>query len=267
MPNTSEKWPCAAAMAVEGLAFLCGLLPRLAALWLFLWPPAPLDRLFPSRLMLSAVGELTLSALLRAPARIGRTSWYAALSLLPADDWPPLRRFFHGWRHLSAAIGWQGRLWLRKAICLLLAALPPLLVLQLGNSAVERQGHALALIWLFVAAGLGLVTGGGSALWLCRYAAAPLLIDEGVPGGEALRRSARLMRGHKRDYINFLGDWLPILFACLLVAPVFRQLPRFRRAQAALLLRFCHPTAKTACFPPPAPEKCRRQRSPLPQQP
>lgn len=267
MPNTSEKWPCAAAMSVEGLVWLCGLLPRLAALWLFLWPPTPFVRLFPNRLVLSAIGEATLIFLLYAPAHIGRTLWYAALSVLPIGDWPPLRRFFQGWKHLPAAIRWQGRLWLRKALCLSLAALPPLLVLQLGNSAVEQQGHALALLWLLCAGGLGLVTGGGGVLWLCRYAAAPLLIGEGVPGDEALRRSARLIRGHRREYINFLGDWLPALFSCLLVVPVFWQLPRFHRAKAAFLLRLCHPAAKTVCFPSPAPANRRRQQRPLPQKP
>lgn len=228
-------WRCSAAWAVEGCVWLTAGLSRLAALWL--WGESVRGSaagLLPQ--WAASVGSLLLTGWLCAAVRLGRFSWYAALTDASAGSWPGPGAFFAGGRRLTAAVGWRLGLWIRRLSAALAAALPPLLLLQIGLRVSPEE--RLRIWWLGGAGLTALLTGGAAALWLCRYAAAPVFLLEGCGGHEALRRSARLMRRRWRMYLDFLGGWAGALLPCLLVVPVIWLLPRFRCARTALLLRW-----------------------------
>lgn len=228
-------WRCAAAWAAEGGVGLAAGLSRLAALWL--WGVSARGMMGDvSPRWAAAAGSLVLTGWLYSAMRLGRFSWYAALADAPAGGWPGATAFFAGGRRLIAAIGWRLGLWVRRLLAVLVAALPPLLLLQMGLRVCPEDG--LRIWWLGGAGLVCLLAGGLAALWLCRYAAAPVFLLEGCGGHEALRRSARLMRRHWRAYLNFLGEWAGALLPCLLVVPIVWLLPRFRLGRAALLLRW-----------------------------
>lgn len=233
MEQKCHGWVCTAAMAAEGCVCLAGMLPRLAALWLWQLAAGQTGMLL-SAAQLSAIGAFLLAGLLNGPLRLGRFGWYAALTACRPGSWPGIAAFAAGSRRLMAAVGWRFGLWWRRTVALAVAALPPLCLLQAGG----KQPADGAFFWLCGALLLALLTGGAALLWLCRYAAAPVFLLEGCSGGEALRRSARLMRGHLREYLNFLGDRAAALLPCLLLVPLVWLLPRFRCAHTALLLRW-----------------------------
>ena len=238
-------WRCTAAWAAEGCVWLAALLPRLAALWL---QAITADMVLPlSPAAAAAVGSLLLTGWLSGAMRLGRFAWYAALSGCRPGEWPGAAAFMTGWRRVGAAIGWRLGLWLRRYCAALAAALPPLLLLQLG---LRLSPDARLQVWWLGGTGLlTLLTGGLALLWLCRYAAAPVFLLEGSGGGEALRRSARLMRTHWKAYLDFLGDWAGALLPCLLLFPAIWLLPRFRCARTALLLRWRQESAEKPCNP------------------
>jgi hypothetical protein len=76
------------------------------------------------------------------------------------------------------------------------------------------------------------------AVWQCRYALAPLYLLRGYPAAAAMALSPRAMRGHLREYVNFLGGELPRLCLCVLLVPAIWIIPAFRRRRIALLLSF-----------------------------
>lgn len=240
-------WCCAAAWATEGCVCLAALLPRLTALWLL---NGALSDFVPvsSPAQIAAIGGLLLIGWLNGAMRLGRFAWYAALTACRSGEWPNAAVFMQGWRRVGAAIVWRIGLWLRRYCIALSAAFPPLLLLQLGQRLTPDE--QTAIWWLGGAALLALLTGGLALLWLCRYTAAPVFLLEGCSGGEALRRSARLMRTRRKEYLNFLGDWAGQLLPCLLLLPVVWLLPQFRYARTALLLRWRQEDAENSCNPP-----------------
>ena len=122
---------------------------------------------------------------------------------------------------------------------------------------------AAALIWstaartgwsvLGLPIGAAVLLGGllGTAVWLCRYAAAPLLLLEGFPAGAALQLSVRIMRGHRAALIDRFGSRLPAMLGCLLLLPVPWLLPRLRIGRTALLVRWRQQTVLPGGIPVP----------------
>lgn len=234
-------WQQAAAAGVEGLFLLTWLLARLAEcgarLWLAGRPQTVLPEPFGSG-ALAAVCTL-LQGLLLAPLRLGRLHWYRRLCTAP-EPLPSLRPLAVGWRQWKAALGWRWRLWWRRMAALMTAALPAMLLWSFGAA-----DAAAAPLWL-PAGALALAGGAAAAaLWLCRYASAPLLVLEGYPAGAALQLSVRIMRGHRGAYVNFYGSHAAALLSCLLLVPAFWVLPRFHRDKTALLLQW----RQTAALP------------------
>lgn len=215
-------WQRAQALAAEGLCLLWWLVPgALQLLWLWLELPLPHRLLLP-------LGAAALQGLLLSPCRLTRLAGYCRLAGCPCA--PPTPRLW------PRAVTWRWGLWWRRSALLLAAVAPATALWHYGAAAANP------ILWLPLGAAAGLLGLMGAGVVLCRYAAAPLLILQGYPAGAALGLSPRVMRGHIRAYLNFLGRRSWRLAACLAVVPIPWVLPAFGTARAALLAEWCSQT-------------------------
>ncbi len=232
-------WQRAAALATEGACLLPILLAALGGLAGLTRPPYLLP-VIPAALqptLLTAAAALLYGAV-RAPLCLWRTAYYVRL----CDAGEALPSLRPTWRGL-AALGWRWRLWGRRATALAIASAPS--ALMLGRGATVSQDTDTAAIqpvlWLAAGAASLLVGLTATTIWQCRFCLAPLFLLRGEPAAAALALSARTMRGHLGEYINFLGDELLRLIPCLLLIPAVWIVPAFRRRRAALLLSLMPP--------------------------
>lgn len=240
-------WQRAAACAAEGLCLLARLVPWLLAFSAHLLPdavpvlPAPFSALRPA---LPVIAAAVLQGLLLPPLRLARLSFYRALVRRP-QALPLTAALAEGFRHYGAAVGWRWRLWCRRTALLCAAVFAAALIW----STAARTGWSV----LGLPIGAAVLLGGllGTAVWLCRYAAAPLLLLEGFPAGAALQLSVRIMRGHRAALIDRFGSRLPAMLGCLLLLPVPWLLPRLRIGRTALLVRWRQQTALPGSVPVP----------------
>lgn len=184
----------------DGLCLLWRLVPALAQLlWLRLGLPLP------HALLLSLGGGL-LQGLLLSPWRLARVAVHRGM---PTP-------FAAGWRLWRQAVAWRWALWWRRCLVMTAAWLPAAVILA--------RGQAAPVLWLPLWAVTFLLGTLGGSLFLCRYAAAPVLILQGYPVGAAVGLSPRLMRGHRRDYVDVLARrwWMG---------------PRFHRQRVAVMTR------------------------------
>ncbi len=217
------RWERAGAVAAEGLCLLWRLLPAAAQLiWLQQRLPLPHAMWLP-------LGAAALQGLLLSPWRLSRQAVYCRIAVGEAFSLAPLAA---GWRLWGRAVAWRWHLWWRRAAALWTALTPACLLWYVGASA------AVPVLWLFLGSALLLLSLTAAGIFLCRYAAAAVLILQGWPAGAAVGFSARVMQGHIREYINFLGNHLLRLAACAFVIPAPWLLPRFRSERAALLLHW-----------------------------
>ena len=227
-------WQRAAALATEGACLLPYLLAALGSFIKLNRPPQYLSAVpaLWQPILLTAAAAL-LHGALRAPLRLWRAAYYVRLctdeSSLPSLRLP---------RQALYAIGWQWRLWGHRIIALTLACAPAALLLARGSLASTQNASMQPVLWLTAG---GVVLLGGIvavAVWQCRYALAPLYLLRGYPAAAAMALSPRAMRGHLREYVNFLGGELPRLCLCVLLVPAIWIIPAFRRRRIALLLSF-----------------------------
>ncbi len=227
-------WQRAAACAAEGLCLLARLVPWLLAFSAHLLPdavpvlPAPLSALRP---VLPVIAAAAVQGILLPPLRLARLSFYRTLALRP-QALPLTAALADGFRLYAAAVGWRWRLWWRRTALLSASVFAAALIWSIA----ARTGRSA----LGLPIGAAVLLGGllGTAVWLCRYAAAPLLLLEGFPSGAALQLSVRVMRGHRAALIDRFGSRLPAMLGCLLLLPTPWLLPRLRVGRTALLIRW-----------------------------
>lgn len=221
----------AQAMIAEGICLLGKLAIYTAELWcLRLIAAAYLQ---PIRHILLLTAVVIADLLLLSPLYLSRLAWYDAFTSTHTPSLTPLTR---GWRFYCRAVSWRFQLWRRRSTVLLLAALPAAALLSYGEHLRRMAAPAATVVlWLPLGAAALLLGVAGAAWWLCRYAAAPLLILDGYPAIAAMQLSAIAMRGRKRAYINLLGEhlWRVLLSVTLLPAPWL--LPPYRMHRIAML--------------------------------
>ncbi len=232
-------WQRAAALATEGACLLPILLAALGGLAGITRPPylLPVIPLTVQPTLFTAAAALLYGAV-RAPLCLWRTAYYVRLCGA-GETLPSLRPTGRGF----AALGWRWRLWGRRAAAGVIACAPSALMLGYG-SAVSQEANTAALqpaLWLAAGTVALLVGVTAAAIWQCRFCLAPLFLLRGAPAAAAMALSARAMRGHLGEYINFLGGELPRLVSCLLLIPAAWRVPAFRRRRAAWLLSLMPP--------------------------
>ncbi len=216
-------WHRAQAMTAEGLCLLWWLVPgALQLMWLWQGLPLPHSLLLP-------LGAAAVQGLLLSPWRLSRLAYYCRMGEQPFS----LAPLATGWRHWGAAVAWRWHLWWRRSAVGLAAVAPAFLLWHYGAQ-VDTP-----ILWLPLGAAALLLTLPAAGAFLCRYAAAPVLILKGYPAGAAISLSTRVMRGHIREYINFYGAHLWRLGLSLTLFPAPWVLPRFGITRAALLLAWC----------------------------
>lgn len=232
-------WQRAAALATEGVCLLPILLAVGGGLFNLYRPPylLPVVPAAWQPLVLTTAAALLYGAL-RAPVRLWRTAYYVRLCYA-GDALPSLRPTGRGF----AALGWRWLLWGRRAAALAIACAPSALMLSRGAAVSQETDTAAIQPVLWLAAGAIALLGGltVAALWQCRYTLAPFFLLRGAPAAASMALSARAMRGHLGEYVNFLGAELPQLIPCLLLIPAVWIVPAFRRRRTALLLSFMPP--------------------------
>lgn len=232
-------WQHAAALATEGACLLPLLLSALGSLVAATRPPY----LFPAipaavQPTLLTIAVSLLYGAVHAPLCLWRTAYYVRLCGA-GDALPSLRPTKRG----IAALSWRWHLWWRRAVGGAIACAPSALMFRYGSIVSQTAGTAAIqpALWL-VAGAISLVVGIVlTAIWQCRYALAPLFLLRGIPASAAMALSARAMRRHLGEYINFLGNELPHLIPCILLIPAAWRVPAFRRRRAALLLGWMPP--------------------------
>ena len=232
-------WQRAAALATEGACLLPYLLILVGGLSTLTRPPLLLPAI--PHIWQSAAFAIAIAAVygaVRAPLRLWRTAYY--VRLCAADNALPSLRPVGRW---GGAVLWRWQLFQHRAAALLLACAPSALMFGYG-SVVSRDPQSAALqpvLWLTAGAVSLLIGVSVAAIHQCRYRLAPLFLLRDCPAGAAMALSARAMRGHRGEYINFLGGELPRLCACLLLIPAVWLVPAFRRRQTALFLSWMPP--------------------------
>jgi hypothetical protein len=232
-------WQRAAALATEGACLIPYLLVLFGNVVGLSLPPYWLPNLplVVQRALPTALASL-LYGILHAPLQLWRTAYYARLCAV-GEALPSLRPTGRA----LAAIGWRGRLWLRRAVAGALFCAPSALAFGYGQT-VSRNVDTAAVqpaLWLAIGTLALLVGVVAAAVWQYRYALAPYFLLRGEPPAAVLPLSARAMRGHVGDYVNFIGGELPRLVLCLLLVPTLWILPAFRRRRTALLLSWMPP--------------------------
>lgn len=220
----------AQAMIAEG----CCLLGRLTVATTEAWclQLIATAQLQPVSHLLLLTAMVTADLLLLSPLYLARDSWYDTAAAHTAS----LAALLRGWRFYCRAVSWRFYLWRRRTVALTLAALPAAALLGYGEH-LRRIGASAVSVSLWLPFGvaaliLGLLAAGW---WLCRYAAAPLLILDGYPAVAAMQLSALVMRRRKREYINLLGAhiWRAVLSVTVVAAPWL--LPSYRLTRIAWL--------------------------------
>lgn len=214
----------------------CWLPPLLAALW-NLWrlpQPPSLSSVLPADWLpyASLVVQVLVYGLVSSPLRLWRTAVYRRLCGDPRAL---------SLRLVARAVSWRWQLWWRRMGCLAIATLPAALLWGYG-SLTPQDNTPMPLLRLI---GGGAALAGGLVIvsvWQCRYALAPLYLLDGLPAEAAMAASARHMRAHAADYINFLGGEAPRLVACIFLIPAIWLLPNFRLRRTALLLDWMQPS-------------------------
>lgn len=228
-----SHWQRAAALAAEGACLLPPLLAALWNLWRLPLPPS-LSPVFPAAWLpaLSLVAQALVYGLVLSPLRLWRVAVYRRL----CGEARPFSL-----RLAAAAVGWRWHLWWRRTGCLAIAVLPAAL-LWIGGDLAAQSDTLTPLLWL-IGGGAALVGGViAVAVWQCRFALAPLYLLDGLSAEQAAAESARRMRAHTVDYINFLGGEAPRLLACVFLVPAIWLLPDFRLRRTELLLSWMQPT-------------------------
>lgn len=231
MPISLTAHRRAQATIAEG----CCLLGRLTIYTAELWCLQLIaqDYMQPIRHILLLTGVVIADLLLLSPLYLSRDAWYDAAIASPASTLAPLVK---GWRFYWRAVSWRFHLWRRRTTALLLAALPAAALLSYGEHLRRLQLPASTTsLWLPLGMAVLLLGVGGALWWLCRYAAAPLLILDGYPTLAAMQLSAVAMRRRKRDYINLLGEHLWRVIASIAVIPAPWVLPTYRMRRIATL--------------------------------
>lgn len=231
MQTTLSAYQRAQAAVAEG----CCLLGRLTVCTAELWclRMIALDYLPPLRHILLLTAVVLADLLLLSPLYLARDAWYDAAVGSSASTLAPLAK---GWRCYCRAVSWRFQLWRRRTTALLLASLPAAVLLSYGEHLRRLAVPASAtVLWLPLGMAALLLGVGGALWWLCRYAAAPLLILDGYPAVAAMQLSAIAMRHRKRDYINLLGEHLWRGIVSLAVIPAPWVLPPYRMRRIALL--------------------------------
>lgn len=220
----------AQAMIAEGSCLLGRLAIYTAELWCL--QLIAQDRLQPIRHILLLTAVVIADLLLLSPLHLSRDAWYDAA----AARTPTLATLAKGWRFYCRAVSWRFQLWRRRTTVLLIAVLPAAALLSYGEH-LRRMAAPAATVVLWLPLGIAaLLLGTGAALWwLCRYAAAPLLILDGYPAIAAMQLSAIAMRRRKRDYINLLGEHLWRALVSLAIIPAPWTLPPYRMHRIAML--------------------------------
>lgn len=232
-------WQRAAALATEGACLLPILLAVGGGLFALYRPPylLPVVPATWQPLLLTVVAALLYGAV-HAPLCLWRTAYYVRLCGA-GEALPSLRPTGRGF----AALGWRWQLWCRRAAAGVIACAPSALMLTYG-SVVSRTADTAAMqpaLWLTAGLVALLVGVTVAAIWQCRFCLAPLFLLRGVPAAAAMALSARAMRGHLGEYVDFLGSELPRLTLCLLLIPAAWRVPAFRRRRAAMLLSLMPP--------------------------
>lgn len=231
MPISLTAHQRAQATIAEGSCLLGRLMVYTAELWCLRL--IALDYLQPIRHILLLTAVVTADLLLLSPLYLSRDAWYDAAVGSAAPTLVPLAR---GWRYYCRAVSWRFYLWRRRTTTLLLAALPAAALLSYGEHLRRLDAPASATaLWLPLGMAVLLLGTGGALWWLCRYAAAPLLILDGYPAVAAMQLSAVAMRRRRRDYINLLGEHLWRTILSLAVVPAPWVLPPYRMRRIALL--------------------------------
>lgn len=230
-------WQRAAALATEGACLLPYLLAALGGLYMVYLPPylLPVIPVAWQPFLLTAVGALLYGAM-HAPLCLWRTAYYVRLCAAE-ETLPSLRPTRRGF----GALGWRWLLWWRRGAALAIACAPSALLFGRGSLASQQNAAIQPVLWL--AAGTIALLGGltVAAIRQCRFCLAPLFLLRGYPATAAMALSARAMRGHIGDYINFLGGEFPRLCLCLMLIPAVWIVPAFRRRRTALLLTWMPP--------------------------
>ena len=230
MTTTLKAHHRAQAMIAEGSCLLGRLAIYTAELWCL--QLIAQDRLRPIRHILLLTAVVAADLLVLSPLRLSRDAWYDAA----ASRTPTLAPLALGWRFYCRAVSWRFQLWRRRTTALLIAVLPAAALLSYGDH-LRRMAAPAATVVLWLPLGIAaLLLGVGAALWwLCRYAAAPLLILDGYPAIAAMQLSAIAMRRRKRDYINLLGEHLWRALVSLTIIPAPWILPPYRMHRVAML--------------------------------
>ncbi len=238
MPHTKSLtgWQTVAALATEGACLLPYLLALLGGV-IFLYRPPYRFFFMPASVqsLLIAIATALLYGAIKAPLRFWRTAFYVRLCDA-GDTLPSLRPTGHG----VAAIAWRWHLWVRRTIFGTVTCLPGTLLIGYGTAA-RTDNTILPAVCLTVGAVVSVIGVVVAAIWQCRYALAPLFVLRGEPSAAAMALSARAMRGHITEYINFLGGELVALLPCLLLFPIVRRVPIFRQRRTAFLLHLLPP--------------------------
>ena len=232
-------WQRAAALATEGACLLPYIFSVLSGMIGLTRPPRliPIIPIAWQPLLMTAVTTV-LYGIVRAPLRLWRTAYYVRLC---ADDGTlPSLRPVGRW---ASAILWRWQLGRRRTLTLAITCAPSALAIGYG-SVISRDAQKSAvqpILWL-AAGGVALILGVlAAAILQSRYALASLFLLRDCPAGATMALSARAMRGHIGDYINFIGAELPRLCLCLLIVPIVWVIPAFQRRRFALLLSWMPP--------------------------
>lgn len=230
-------WQLTAALATEGACLIPLLLAALGGFVGLARPPYLLP-LIPTAwqpLLLTAIAALLYGAV-RAPLCLWRTAYYVRLCAAE-EALPSLRPTRRGF----SALGWRWRLWWRRGTALAIACAPSALLFGYGSFISRHNAAVQPVLWLAAGAAALLIGLTVAAIRQCRYVLAPLFLLRGYPAAAAMALSARAMRGHIGEYVNFLGGEAPRLCLCLLLLPAVWIVPAFRRRRAALLLTWMPP--------------------------
>lgn len=229
-----RAWQLVAAVTAAGPYRLVWLLLQLAqaVIW---WQLA-----VASVVTLSQVGMLggvwLLQALLLPPLRLGRTAYERRLAA--GEEMPSLWVLLQGFRRWGSAVAWRWHVWWRRLAAMGVIALPTCFLWACADRLTQQRDGSMAPFLLFLlgvlTVPLGVLLGG---VWACRYVAAPLLILEGCPAAAAMQLSAKAMVGHRRGYLDFWGEQLGRLTACLTVVATPFLLPRVRCAHVRWVAR------------------------------
>lgn len=232
-------WQRAAALAAEGACLLPYILSVVSGLFGLTRPPRilPFVPLAWQPILMTAVTTI-FYGIARAPLKLWRIDYY--VRLCAADTALPSLRPIGRW---VPAILWRWQLWRRRTLTLAITCAPSALVIGYG-SVISRDAQKSAIqpiLWLSIGV-LALILGVlAAAVLQSRYTLAPLFLLRDCPAGATMALSARAMRGHIGEYINFLGGELPRLCLCLLIIPIVWIVPAFQRRRIALLLSWMPP--------------------------